>query len=82
MLLFKIIFGSYFPIYIIGSNSMSPTYDVGDIIFIDGKNNEYIMNNDIIIYYPYGNYKSIPIIHRAIYYVYKGEPLCLFGPIA
>ena len=37
---------------------------------------------DVIVYRPMGNTSTIPVIHRAIYYVNKGQPMWPGGPNA
>lgn len=80
--IFKLIFGLFFPIFVIQSESMKPYLDVGDVVFIKNKSIDEYNNGCIIVYYPYGNYKITPVIHRISYYIYKGELMWPFGPIA
>ncbi len=83
--------------FAIQSESMKPNMQKGDLILIqssqhtniityeDGKILDYRSFNDygnLIAYYPYGNFNTIPIIHRAVYYVEAGEPIWVDGPAA
>lgn len=79
-IIFKLSFGLYSPIVIVQSESMLPIHHIGDIVFI--ANNNSIFEKDIIVYYQYGNFNTIPIIHRNISIIYKGETMWEYGPIS
>ena len=70
---------------------------IGDIIFMksidrvhittneEGQKSDYKMfenYGDVILYHPYGDEGSTPIIHRAMYRVEAGEPMWEGGPPA
>ncbi len=72
------------------SGSMMPNMQTGDAILVqssqrtnittyeEGKTLNYKSFNDygdVIAFYPRGNSKLIPIIHRAMYYVEEGNPM-------
>jgi signal peptidase len=79
------------------SASMAPNMQIGDLILVqssqrtnittyeDGKTLNYRSLNDygdVIAYYPKGDSKFIPILHRAMYYVEEGKPMWPSGPPA
>lgn len=78
----------------IGSGSMEPNMHIGDLILVqslqrtniityeDGKTRAFNEYGDVIAFYPMGNSKSAPIIHRAMYYVDEGTPMWYGGPPA
>ncbi len=89
--------GLWTPMVAVESGSMIPHIQIGDIIFVesidrteivtyaDGKNSDYTSFDDygdVILYRPYGKEGVTPIIHRARYYVEKGEPMWNGGPTA
>ncbi len=89
--------GLWTPMVAVESGSMIPHIQIGDIIFVesidrteiityeDGKNSDYTSFDDygdVILYRPYGKGGGTPIIHRARYYVEKGEPMWNGGPAA
>ena len=89
--------GLWTPMVAVESGSMIPHIQIGDIIFVesidrteivtyeDGKNSDYTSFDDygdVILYRPYGKEGVTPIIHRARYYVEKGEPVWNGGPAA
>ncbi len=89
--------GLWTPMVAVESGSMIPHIKIGDIIFVEsihradvttyetGKNTNYISfgdYGDVILYRPYGREGVTPIIHRARYYVEKGEPMWTGGPPA
>jgi len=93
----QIAFGLYKPMFAIESGSMLPHLQIGDIVFavnIDrteiityekGKEINYTSfgdYGDVILYRPYGREGVTPIIHRAMYYVEKGDPMWIGGPPA
>ncbi|HID27588.1 MAG TPA: signal peptidase I [Methanosarcinales archaeon] len=97
MLVSYIIFGTYTPMVAVESGSMEPHLQIGDIVFIqstdrtdiityeDGKKINYKSfkdYGDVILYKKYGSNAYTPIIHRAMYYVEKGEQMWKNGPIA
>lgn len=93
----QIALGLWSPMVAVESGSMIPHIQIGDIIFVEstdrtnvttyeaGKQNGYISFSeygDVILYRPYGKERATPIIHRAMYYVEKGEPMWADGPPA
>lgn len=89
--------GLWTPMVAVESGSMIPNIQIGDIIFVEsisradittyveGKNKDYTTfgeYGDVILYRPYGREGVTPIIHRARYYVEKGEPMWTGGPPA
>jgi signal peptidase len=79
------------------SGSMIPNIQIGDIIFMESKERTDIVTHgdgeqsgytsfdnygDVILYRPYGREGVTPIIHRAMYYVEKGEAMWNGGPPA
>ncbi len=93
----KIALGLYTPMVAVESGSMIPHIQIGDIIFVKsadrteiitneaGKKMEYSSFNeygDVILYKPHGKEGVTPIIHRAMYYVEKGDPMWPSGPPA
>jgi signal peptidase len=77
--------------------SMQPHMENGDLVFIQGldrgdiqtaeasQNTSYQMYQgygDVIVYEPYGDSTRQLVIHRAIRYVEKGEPMWEGGPPA
>ncbi len=92
-----ILFGLWIPMVAVESGSMIPHIQIGDIIFTesvdrtgivtyrDGEQSGYISfesYGDVILYMPYGRAGVTPIIHRAMYYVKKGESMWNGGPPA
>lgn len=93
----QIALGLWSPMVAVESGSMKPHIQIGDIIFVEsvdrtnittyevGKQNNYTSfgeYGDVILYRPYGKEGATPIIHRAMYYVEKGEPMWADGPPA
>lgn len=93
----QVIFGLWTPMVAVESESMVPHIQIGDIIFMesiertgvvtnkDGIQKNYISFDDygdVILYRPFGRTDRTPIIHRAMYYVEKGEPMWDSGPSA
>ncbi len=93
----RVALGLWTPMVAVESGSMIPHMQIGDIIIIesidrsnivtyeDGKKNNYTSFDDygdVILYRPYGRDGVTPIIHRAIYYVEKDEPMWQGGPPA
>jgi signal peptidase len=93
----QIALGLWSPMVAVESGSMIPHIQIGDIIFVEsidrtnittyevGKQNGYTSfgePGDVILYRPYGKEGATPIIHRAMYYVEKGEPMWADGPPA
>ena len=89
--------GLWTPMVAVESGSMIPHIQIGDIIFMqsiertdiityrDGAQSGYISfenYGDVILYKPYGREGVTPIIHRAMYFVEKGEPMWDGGPPA
>lgn len=90
----QVVFGLWTPMVAVESESMVPHIQIGDIIFMesfertgiitqkDGKQSGYTSFDDygdVILYKPFGGDRT-PIIHRAMYYVEKGEPMWNGGP--
>ncbi len=93
----QIALGLWAPMVAVESGSMIPHIQVGDIIIVEsvertqvityeeGKKTDYKSFDDygdVILYRPYGREGVTPIIHRAMYYVEKGEPMWAGGPTA
>jgi signal peptidase len=93
----QIALGLWSPMVAVESGSMIPHIQIGDIIFVEsidrtnittyevGEQNGYTSfgePGDVILYRPYGKEGATPIIHRAMYYVEKGEPMWADGPPA
>jgi signal peptidase len=93
----RIALGLWTPMVAVESGSMVPNIKIGDIVlvegadrntvltFMEGKQSDYSSFDeygDVILYKPYGRDGVTPIIHRAMYYVEKGEPLWNDGPPA
>ena len=93
----QIALGLWTPMVAVESGSMIPHIQIGDIIFVEsinrteiityeaGKQRDYSSFNeygDVILYKRYGREGTTPIIHRAMYYVEKGEPMWTGGPAA
>ncbi len=89
--------GRFSPMVAVESKSMVPHLNIGDIIFIESPDRSKIITyedgektgyssfgyyGDVILYMRSGNEESTPIIHRAMYYVNKGEPMWPGGPSA
>lgn len=89
--------GLYAPMVAVESGSMIPHIQIGDIIFVEsmdrtdiityekGKETDYSSFDDygdVVLYKPYGKEGVTPIIHRAMYYVEKGESMWAGGPPA
>lgn len=93
----KIAFGLWTPMVAVESGSMIPHIKIGDIIFIEsldrteiityetGKQTDYTSFDnygDVVLYKKFGKEGGTPIIHRAMYYVEKGDPMWPGGPPA
>ncbi len=92
-----IIFGAFLPVFTVTSESMSPHIEKGDMIiyedisrvneikvYNDEKNKGYTSfenYGDVIIFRPFGG-DGVPYVHRAMYYVEKGEEMWPGGPKA
>ncbi|MCX9013240.1 MAG: S26 family signal peptidase [Candidatus Methanoperedens sp.] len=89
--------GLWTPMVAVESGSMLPHIHIGDIIFIESFDRTEIITHetgsrsgytsfddygDVILYNKLGNKGGTPIIHRAMYYVEKGEPMWIGGPTA
>ncbi len=87
--------GTWPPMVSVTSESMVPHLEKGDLVFIQGLDRGSIMTyegndspgyssfgmaGDVIVYRPFGN--GTPVIHRAICYVNKGDPMWYNGPAA
>lgn len=93
----KIALGLYSPMVAVESGSMIPNIEIGDIILVESiDRTEIITNNegreinyrsfddygDVILYKPRGRDELTPIIHRAMYFVNKSDPMWPGGPLA
>lgn len=93
----KIALGLYTPMVAVESGSMIPHIQIGDIIFVESVDRTEIITNkagkkldyksfdeygDVILYKPRGIEETTPIIHRAMYFVNKSEPMWPGGPLA
>ncbi len=93
----RVALGLWTPMVAVESGSMIPHIQIGDIIlvegvdrtdivtYLDGKQSNYTSFDeygDVILYRPYGRDGATPIIHRAMYYVKKGESMWNGGPPA
>ncbi|TRZ88977.1 MAG: S26 family signal peptidase [Methanosarcinales archaeon] len=93
----QVIFGLWTPMVAVESESMVPHIQIGDIIFMESMERTGVVTNkdgiqknytsfddygDVILYRPFGRTDRTPIIHRAMYYVEKGEPMWGGGPLA
>jgi len=89
--------GRFSPMVAVESESMVPHLKVGDIIFIESANRTEIVTyeeskktgvssfesyGNVILYKRIGSEKLPPIIHRAMFYVDKGDPMWPGGPPA
>jgi len=98
LVLCQVFFGLWTPMFVVSSGSMEPNMKVGDIVFVkdfdrteiitqqeasvDNNHKKFNGQGDVILYYPYGDTRQIPIIHRAMYYVESGQPMWKGGPNA
>lgn len=86
--LFYAIFGTFMPMAIVASESMSPNINKGDVVFytdisrierIDTYDKKNSVNfedyGDVILYRPLGQSGITPYVHRAMYYVNKGDDM-------
>ncbi|VVB90028.1 Uncharacterised protein [uncultured archaeon] len=95
--LFYITMGRFSPMVAVESGSMMPHMQIGDYIFIQNVDRAKIITydvgkemgyssfdeyGDVILYKPLGKDSITPIIHRAMYYVEKGEAMWSGGPSA
>ncbi|MEM3055969.1 MAG: signal peptidase I, partial [Candidatus Bathyarchaeia archaeon] len=83
---------SFMPLFVIPSNSMSPTLNMGDIVIVVGVNPASLKVGDIIIFdvpSPYNRYTPSPVIHRVVdvrvedgrlYFKTKGDNLPSMDP--
>ncbi len=93
----KLALGLWTPMVAVESGSMLPHIHIGDIIFVESIDRTNIITyetgkqigyksfgdyGDVILYRKYGSKSETPIIHRAMYYVEKGEPMWAGGPPA
>lgn len=89
--------GRFSPMVAVESESMVPHLKVGDIIFIESANRTEIITygegmktgyssfeyyGNVILYKRKGSEELPPVIHRAMYYVDKGDPMWPGGPEA
>jgi signal peptidase len=89
--------GRFSPMVAVESGSMIPHIQIGDIIFVESADRTEIITNEegkkidyssfneygnVILYKPHGKDGATPIIHRAMYYVEKGDPMWTRGPPA
>ncbi len=95
--IFYITMGSFSPMVAVESGSMKPHIQIGDFIFFESVDRTKIITydegketgystfdeyGDVILYKPRGKEGVTPIIHRAMYYVEKGQPMWPGGPSA
>ncbi len=93
----QIALGLWTPMVAVESGSMIPHIQIGDIILVEGADRKEVITymegkqsnytsfdnyGDVILYRPYGREEVTPIIHRAMYYIEKGEPMWNGGPPA
>ncbi len=74
-LIIVFISGTFTPIMVIPSQSMAPTLNRGDLVFIVGVDAKTINVGDIIVFNvppPYNKYTPSPVIHRVIKVEVKG----------
>ncbi|MCE8424632.1 MAG: S26 family signal peptidase [Candidatus Methanoperedens sp.] len=89
--------GLWSPMVAVESGSMIPHIQIGDIIFVESADRTEITTyetgnqtgyrsfdnyGDVILYRPYGKTDVTPIIHRAMKFVEKGDPMWSGGPNA
>ncbi len=89
--------GLWAPMVAVESGSMIPHIQIGDIAFIESIDRTQVVTyekgkdtgyksfgdyGDVILYRPNGMERVTPIIHRAMYYVEKGENMWTGGPPA
>lgn len=89
--------GGWPPLVSITSESMSPNLGKGDLVLIQALSRGDVRTyegpeslnytsfgkaGDVIVYRPGGNKNATPIIHRAIRYVNRSEPMWHNGPAA
>ncbi len=93
----QILLGTPMPAVAMESGSMEPHINIGDVVIIQSYNrtnivtyNEGIQSDyesfdysgDVILYYKYGDTEVTSILHRAMYWVDKGDPMWTNGPPA
>ena len=93
----QILLGTPMPAVAMESGSMEPHINIGDVVIIQSYNrtnivtyNEGIQSDyesfdysgDVILYYKYGDTEVTSILHRAMYWVDKGDPMWTNGPLA
>ena len=90
-----VVFGLPQPLVAVESGSMEPHLFKGDVSVINAKADKIITweegketgytsfgdFGDVVLYHPFGS-EGTPVIHRAMYYVEKGEPMWEGGPPA
>jgi signal peptidase len=89
--------GTWPPVVSVNGYSMLPHMHGGDLVLVQGlertavqsyqasANGSYRMFDDygdVVVYYPYGDRTRPMVIHRAIYWVNKSEPMWPGGPAA
>lgn len=89
--------GVWPPMVTVTSNSMVPHMDKGDLVIIQGLGRADVKTyegpesvgyqmfgetGDVIVYRPHGYTNVTPVIHRAIRWVNKGDPMWHDGPTA
>lgn len=89
--------GRFSPMVAVESKSMVPHLKIGDIIFIENADRTEIVTyeegkktgyssfeyyGNVILYKRKGSEELPPVIHRAMYYVDKGDPMWPGGPAA
>ncbi|HEY9207144.1 MAG TPA: S26 family signal peptidase [Candidatus Methanoperedens sp.] len=89
--------GRWSPMFAVESESMVPHMQIGDLVLAQSPDRTEIVTyekgkdtgyksfedyGDVILYLKYGKEGDMIIIHRARYYVEKGEPMWPGGPLA
>jgi signal peptidase len=97
MLISQIGLGTPRPAVAVESGSMLPNIGIGDVVIIQSAQRTQIISHtqgtlsgytsfdeygDVILYRKFGSTEDTPIIHRAMYWVDKGEPMWSGGPAA
>ena len=97
MLISQISLGTPRPAVAVESGSMLPNIGIGDVVIIQSFQRTQIISynegalsgyksfdeyGDVILYRKYGSDTDTPIIHRAMYWTEKGQPMWPGGPAA
>ncbi|HIH44245.1 MAG TPA: S26 family signal peptidase [Candidatus Methanoperedenaceae archaeon] len=96
MVVSQLLLGTYYPLVAVESGSMEPNMQIGDLVIKEGADHTTVMTReegmatgyksfgdygDVILYQKMGQ-GGTPVIHRAMYFVEKGEPMWDGGPPA